>query len=142
MIHAQTGIDTVLLAQGITDAATATARWDTRGGDHATIRIAFAIEEGTDATDLTIVSLLESDDTIVTNFATITANITVGSLAATKEVRYEVDLKGRKRWLRLTVSSGTASDNNISFAAIGTLTRNAIEPASTTAMGDDIVRIV
>lgn len=141
MNHAQSGIDTVLFnPTGITDGATSTVNFDCRAADYASIRILFDPEETTHARDTTV-SLLESDDTVVTNFATITANQSV-DLTAAKEVRYEVDMRGRKRYLRLSITAGTGTGNNITFASVGTLTRNDLEPASTTAMGDDTVVIV
>jgi|TARA_Y100000310_G_C20655890_1_gene801945 hypothetical protein len=141
VIHAQEMVDTVLLApQGITDGATVTVNYDTRGAKYATIRLNFASEETTHATDSTV-SVLESDDTVVTNFATIVADQAT-DLVAAKELRYEIDLKGRKRYLRLSVSAGTTTGGNITVGSIGSLSRNDIAPVSTTAMGDDTVVIV
>ena len=140
-IPAQTGIDTVLFAPtGITDAATSTANFDCIGADHATVRINFAAEETTDAGTV-LVSLLGSDDTIVTNFATITADQSVANTSAT-ELRYEVDLIGQKRYLRLSVTAGAGTGSDLTFSSIGTLTRNDVSPANTTEMGDDTVVIV
>lgn len=142
MIHATTGKDTVLIAAKTqTSSATTTANLDCRGADWATIRISFGAELNTNAVNPTI-SLLESDDTVVTNFATVVADQSAFDLTAAKELRYEVDLKARKRYLRLSVSTGTATNDNITFAAIATLSRNASDPASTTDMGDDTVVIV
>lgn len=138
---AQRGVDTVVIAtQLITDGATVTGNWDTRGGAHATVRIPFSIEESTYAADTTV-SLLESDDTVASNFATITADQSV-DLTAAKEVRYEVDLRGRKRYLRLSVTAGSETGGEIMCGAIGTLTRYKSGPSSTTDMGDDTVVIV
>lgn len=142
MQHPLTGRDTVLFAPtGITDGAVSTANLDTRLGDWATIRISFAAEETTHATASTI-SLLESDDTVVTNFATIVADNSSLDLASAREERYEVDLRGRKRYLRLSITAGTTTGGNITFASIATLHRLGAGPASTTDMGDDGVTIV
>lgn len=130
----------------MTNTATQTANFDTldpgqgRAG-WATIRIGFSSELNTNAVGPTI-TLSESDDTVVTNFATISANRTNEDLAAAKELRYEIDLRGRKRYLRLSVTTATATNDNVTVCAIGTLTRlggTQGSPASTTEMGDDVV---
>lgn len=137
----QSGIDTVMIrSQQITDANTVTANLDTRGADYATIRLNLGTEEGTDATPI-VVSLLEDDTTVVTNFSTITADL-APSLVTGQEVRYEIDLKGRQRYLRLSVTSGTGTGSNLDFGAIATLYKSQEDPASTTAMGDDVVVIL
>ena len=143
MKEALRGIDTVLVAsQAITDGATVSASWDTIGADHATIRINLSIEETTHDTGGTI-SLLECDTTVVTDHATFNSSFERSSedCTAAKEVRYEVDLKARKRYLRLTFTAGTTSGGNMVVGAVGTLTRNAEDPESTTEMGDDVVVI-
>lgn len=144
MIQATRMKDTVLLspqAYGGGDSAV-TANLDRIGSDHATIRIMFAIEANTNANGPTI-SLLESDDTVVTNFATIIADRTSEDLEAAKEVRYEVDCRARKRYLRLSITAAThTTDDDITLCAIGTLSRNEADPANTTDMGDDVVVLV
>ena len=141
MIHSQNGKDTVLLApQAMTNSATVTANLDCKGADYATIRINFAAELNTNAVGPTI-SVLESDDTVVTNFATIVANRTAEDLTSAKEVRYEVDMRARKRYLRLSVSTATATNDDITVGSIATLTRNASDPASTSDMADVVVTV-
>lgn len=142
MINAQRGIDTVLLSpQAVTNGATATANWTVAGADYAEIRIMFKAELNTNAVGPTV-SLLASDDTVVTNFATITADQSAIDLTAAKELRYCVDLRGKKKLLRLAVTPATATNDTVTVCAVGTLTRNYGDPASTTAMGDDTVVIV
>jgi hypothetical protein len=149
MIDPQKGIDTVLLAPLAAAAATAerTASWDTVQVDgtakYAEIRMVFSAEATTDNVGPTI-SLLESDDTVVTNHATFDSNFerSAETLTAAKEVRYLVNLLGRKRYLRLVVTPGTVATNDqIQFCAIGTLSRTGVVPGSTTDMGDDTVVI-
>lgn len=140
MIHSQRGIDTLVLAPvSATDDQTVTCRFDTNGADYATLRILYTTQ-GTDASTASI-SLLSSEDTVVSNFATITADITP-TTTANKEIRYEVDMKSQKRWLRLVINNGTATGSDFTVGVLGTLTRNNADPASTTAMGDDDVTIV
>ena len=137
----QNGIDSVMLAsQQITDGATATANLDTRGSDAATIRVNLGTEETTHATAI-VCSLLSSDDTVVTNFATVVADQSP-DLTTGREVRYAIDMRGQKRYLRLDITAGTQTGSNLDLGAIATLTRNTEDPASTTAMGDDTVVII
>ena len=112
-----------------TSSTTVTANLDTRGSDWATIRINFAIEKNTNAVGPTI-SLLESDDTTVTNFATITADRTNEDLTAAREVRYEIDLRKRKRYLRLSITAPTATNDDITVGVIATMSRKEQTPSA------------
>lgn len=132
-IESQTGVDTVLISpQLITDAATVTANLDCRDGAYASIRVNCSAEEGTNATNATL-SVLESDDTVVTNFATVVANRSE-DLTSAHEVRYEVDMKTRRRYLRLSVTAGTGTGSDATFGAVGTVWRNVRGATSAAAM--------
>lgn len=144
MIHKLKMSDNLLLATSMTNSATTTANLDCMGAEWATILIPFAIELNTNGVGPTI-SLQESDDTVVTNFATIVANRTAEDLAVKKLVKYEVDLRARKRYLRLSVTTATATNDNVTFVAVGTLSRLAAAPASTSDMvasTNDVVVLV
>jgi hypothetical protein len=131
--------DSLLLApQAMTNSATVTANFDTLGADYATIRVAFATELNTNAVGPTL-SLLQSDDTVATNFATVVANRTAEDLTSAKEVTYGIDMRGKKRYLRLSVSTATATNDNVTVSAIGTLSRMSEGPAGTTDAGDVVV---
>ena len=146
MNQAQAGVDTVLLAPvGQTDGSTRTASLDTinsgltgRAG-HITIRVLCNAEETTHAANSTL-SLLHSDDTVVTNHVTMVADQSL-DLTAAKEVRYELDARKLKRYLRLTCTAGTTTGGNITVAAVATMSRCEEGPESTTEMGDDTVVI-
>jgi len=140
-IHDRIVTDSLLVApQSMTNTATVTANLDCAGAAYATIRIALASELNTNAVGPTI-SLLESDNTVVTNFATVTSNRTAEDLTAAKEITYGVDLRGRKRYLRLSVTTATATNDNVTFAAISTLSRKTEGPAGTTGAGDVVVYV-
>lgn len=132
-VEAQKGIDTVLFAsQTVTDGATITANIDTAGADWCSIRVNIGAEETGSAT-ATVLSLLESDDTVVTNFATITADLAPDAETA-HLVRYEVDCRGaRQRYLRLSWTSGTETGSNQLISALATLSRNPVAPATLAA---------
>jgi len=140
MIGPQTGKDAIAFApQALTHGATASAALDTIGADYASIRITLASEANTNATGPTI-SLLQSDDTVVTNHATITADRAAEDITAAKVLTYHVDLRGKKRYLRLTVTPPSGStNNNITAGALSTLSRQVEAPGATTDMADAAV---
>ena len=143
MIHSQAAVHSVLLNNdSMTNSATNTANFDTIGGDYATIAIMFGAEVNTNAIGPTI-SLLESDDTVVTNFATFDSNFerAAEDITSAKEVRYEVDCRGRLRYLRLSVTTETTTNDDVQVTALGLLTRMSEAPENTTEMGDDVVVI-
>ena len=144
-VEAQKGVDTqMFLPQLVTDGNTISARIDTVGASHCTIRVNLGVEQ-TGAATATVLSLLESDDTVVTNFATITADLAPDCETA-HIVRYEVACgAGRKRYLRLLwTASTTGNAGDINISSIATLHRNASAPATlasltTSSSGTDVV---
>jgi hypothetical protein len=104
-----TTVDSVLLAP-ITAATTErTANLDISDANYATIRVAISAEASTHSTNVAI-QLSESDDTVVTNFATFDAtfNRTVDNTAATVATSH-IDCEGRKKLIRLTVTPDTVA---------------------------------
>jgi hypothetical protein len=133
MLPFRTITHTQVAARAITNNATMSASIDTNGADYATITINLSSEANTNAVGPTI-SLLESDDTVVTNHATITADIT-GDAVAAKPIVYGIDLRGRKRYLRLTVSTATATNDNLTGASADIiLSRLKSGPSGTTGI--------
>jgi hypothetical protein len=111
-------------AQAAAATAALTANLDTAGADYATILVHVGIEKNTDAAPPTnFVSISESDDTVVTNFATWDATFISNpdNTAAAVSIN-NIDLKGRKRYLRLTVTPDTTTNGNVQISAIGILT--------------------
>ena len=137
MIEATRGIDTQLIDPvAMTAAETASGNLDCAGADWATIRVAFAAEINTNAVGPTLV--LNHGDT--TSSYTALSTRATEDITAAKEVRYEVDLLGKKRYLNLAITTATHTTNDLAtVSAIATLHRNDADPASTTAMGDDVV---
>lgn len=127
-----------------TDGTTTTANLDMKGYDYGTIVVNLGLEEGTDATNPTV-ALLESDDTVVSNFATVFANVSV-DLETARQVIYHVDMRGRKRYQRLSITAGTGTGNDIKIGAIAIQGKAELEPASTTDMAGggttDTVKII
>ena len=132
-IEAQKQIDTLMISESITAAETATAQVDCKDAAYATIRIAFNAEVNTGAVGPTI-SVLHSDTTDSTNFSTIVADRAAEDLTTSKIVRYDIDRRGLKRWLKLSITAATHTTNDIVQAsAILSLTRNKAEPSATNA---------
>ena len=131
--------DSLLLApQAMTNSATVTANLDTKGASYATIRVALSSELNTNAVGPTL-SLLQSDDTVVTNFATVVADQSAVDLTAKREVLYGIDLRGKKRYLRLSVSTATATNDNVTVSAVATLSGLENGPNGTTSVADTAV---
>ena len=138
---AQRGIDSYdIINQQVTDGATVTANIDCADSSWASVRVLLSTEETTHAT-ANVISLLHGETTDATNFTTATANL-AEDLETGRSVRYEVDLRGLGRYLRLSVTAGTETGSNINVAACTTQWKNVVGPASTTAMGADTVVIV
>lgn len=128
--------DSVLVApQAMTNSATVTANLDTIGAGYATIRVNLASEINTNAVGPTL-SLLESDTTVATSFATVVADQATVDITSAAVVHYGVDLRGRKRYLRLSVSTDTTTNDDVTVAASATLSRLADGPNGTTSVGD------
>ena len=135
MIQAQRGKHALLITP-VSGTADATANLDTIDADYATIDVALNAELTTDAVVPTL-SLLESDDTVVTNFATIVADVTGDDVTAARLHTYHVDMRGRKRYLRLAVTYGTVvTDDAFIVSANSSLTRQVEAPGATGDMSD------
>lgn len=137
--------DSILISPvAMTNSETATANLDVAGaGSWATIRVALSAEVNTNAIGPEI-SLLESDDTEVTNFATITADRTAEDITTAKTVVYHVDLRGRKRYLRLSVTTETTTNDDAVVSAIATVSDMTNGPSSAAEMisGDGAAVVV
>lgn len=108
-----------------------TASLDCIGADFVTVVVSPSNEANTNAVGMTI-GVLHSDDTVVTNHVTVTANRTE-DLTTNHNVVYHVPV--RKRYLRVTASPDTnATNDNLVVALTGILSHMETYPASTTDM--------
>lgn len=128
----------VLLAPASqTNSATRTQNLDCIGADYATIVINLASAINTNAIGPTL-QLSESDDTVVTNFATFNSNFNTSStsIAAARQIVYHVDTKTRKRYLRLSLTTATSTNDNVTCGVTAELTRLGITaPAASNLLG-------
>lgn len=120
MKHLQSATFSTMLSP-IAGATTArTAALDTQGADYATIVVQVGIELNTNSTNV-VLSVAEGDDTnTFTTFDSNMNSITVDNTAAAVAVRH-VDLKGRKRYLKLTVTPDTTTNGTVLTSATGIL---------------------
>jgi hypothetical protein len=135
MNHAKSHVDSILVGTGPLTASVS-ASFDRIGFNHATVRVLINKRASTDAGAMTL-SLLDCDTTVVTDHATVTANLTPTPGAAATEQRYELDLRARKRYLRLVITPGTHTSGDIQgTVAIITVSRQSELPtAQSTLVG-------
>ena len=137
---------TVLLVPAtVTHGATATANFDCLDAGSAEIMVTLGALAGA-GTAPSSIKIFESDDTVVTNFAEITALSTgAAAVAASQSVRFFVDRSNgnRKRYLRLEVTVPAGSTNsNIPVAAVGFLDKLDEAPSGTSEYGSNVVKEV
>jgi len=97
-----------------------TAALDCAGADYATIIVHLGIEKNTDSTNVVLMVDEGNDTNTFTTFDSNLNSITVDNVAAAIAVRH-IDLKGRKRYLRLTVTPDTTTNGDVLFDATGIL---------------------
>lgn len=133
----------VLQPQAMTNSATVTARIDTVGYRQVSLKILRNTNASASAGPM-LVNLLHSDDTVVTNFVTLAAQVSEAFNSSTPTVtRYEVDLKGKKRYLRLTVTSGTnGTHDNITISAAAELARPELTPSANSQLANGTVTVI
>jgi len=136
MLPSRCDTDTIVIAnQGMTNSATVTGSVDTNGADYATIRISLASEINTNAIGPTI-SVLQSDTTDSTNFATLVADEAAVDITAAASLHYGVDMRGKKRYLKVSITTETTTNDNCEVSALATLSRKSSGPSGTTGIAD------
>ena len=135
---AQLATDSLLLTPAAAATTARTANLDCQGANYATIRVALGAELNTNSTNVAV-QLLESDDTTASNFATFNAsyNRTVDNTTATVAT-FPVDLEGRKRYLRVSVTPDTTTNGPVTTAAVASVMKDVISE-SATMLGPDVV---
>lgn len=145
MIHALAETTTVMLTSATQSAgATRSATLDCVGSDYAKIVIPLGIEVNTNGVGPTIV-LSEGDTT--SSFATWSSSCTrtAESLETAHAVNYLVNLKGRKRYLKLAITSETTTNDHVTAAAIAILSRQGQSSPGTAALRgstNDVVVVI
>lgn len=139
MHYPQTAYPSVLLAPAAGATTVRTANLDCQGANFATIDVVLGAEANTNSTNVAI-QLSESDDTVVTNFATFDAsfNRTVDNTAAVIATNH-IDLRGRKRYIRLTVTPDTHTTNGVVTSSASAQLYKDVVSNDVTDQGDVVV---
>lgn len=113
----------VVLAHQASATTARTANLDCQGADYAVILTSVSAEVNTNSTNV-VFALLESDDTTASNFATFstTHNVTIDNTAAIVNAT-KVNLKGRKRYLRISCTPDTTTNGAVTISANGILAK-------------------
>lgn len=121
MKYAARGVDSVLISPVAIATTVRTANLDCAGANYATIRVHVGIELNTNSTNVAL-AVLESDDTNASNFATFDSSMsaTIDNTAGTLATRH-IDLDGRKRYLRVSLTPDTTTNGTVTISATGTL---------------------
>lgn len=139
MIHAQDVKDVIMAVPVAVSTNAVTSQVDTLGFDYLTVRTIFDTAAST--SNLTVAYKLGDGDTSTahTDIAVFTAGGASGPTIPTaantsggEVYRFMVDLKGRKRYIKLTTQEGTAARLGTTLA---TLSRADDAPDSVTEMG-------
>jgi hypothetical protein len=128
---------TILLAPITAATAARSVAMDTLGADYATILITLGAEANTNSTNVTL-QLAESDNS-TTGFVTFNSNFNrVADNTAAMVVVYHLDLKGRARYVRLSVTPDTSANGAVISSAISMLDLE-LSNVSSTSNGDLVV---
>ncbi len=128
-------INMLLVPASQTNTATRTANLDTLNCDYAEIIVPMASAINTNAVAPTL-KLLESNDTVASNFATWNSNF---SLTGTNlpfvtggDVVFKIDTRTRKRYIQVSLNTNTTTNDNVTAAVIGITSRlSAASPGVT-----------
>lgn len=135
----QKKVRTLLLAPATAATSARSAAFDTRGGKYASIEIILGAKANTNSTNVTL-QLAEGDTT--NSFVTFNSAYNVTQDATTNGAVgvYHVDLKGRQRYLRLTVTPDTHTTNGVIISsAVGILDPEFANPANSSNAGFVVV---
>ena len=127
----------IVIAQtSTTNAATATGNIDTQGYDFCTVDVIMATSDDT-TNNPTVFKIADCDTTVVSSFADITALVGDGTggwtipdavTSGNYGVKFNIDLKGKKRYLKLSISPLTTQV----ITAIANLAKADEAPVDTT----------
>ena len=110
MIGQQNESVVVLGGANYSSAGTSVFTFDTRGYRYAEIDVIFGVL-ATNGGVPSVCRITESDATVISNFTTITggsATLAAASLANSM-VKFQIDLRNRKRYLNLDLTNGTTT---------------------------------
>jgi len=127
----------------VTNAGTASGNIDTLGYDFVEIDV-IATSSNAATNNPSVLKLSESDDTVVTNFANVSGAVgdtdftipnAYTNTASDFKVKFSVDCRPRKRYLKVSISPVTTQ----SFTAIANLHKGDEGPDSATDAGVNVL---
>lgn len=138
MQYQQNGVDSVLLAPVAAATTARTAALDCQDANFAVVRVVLGAEANTNSTNVAI-QLSEADVDAATNYATFDANFnrTVDNTSGVVATNH-IDLRGRKRYIKLTVTPDTTTNGAVISSAVATLYKN-VQSGTASDFGDDVV---
>lgn len=133
MKQSQFAVRSVLLAPLAAATAARSANLDTQGAKYATIEVVLGAQLNTNAV-APLIQISESDTTVATTFATFNSSFVTSQANAAATVGvYHIDLKGRKRYLRLTLTPDTTTNGAVISSAVGILDKELRQANSNNA---------
>lgn len=123
MKNLQSAVRSSVLAPIAAATTARTAAIDTVGSDYASIVLHIGAELNTNSTNVAL-NLRESDTNEATAFATFNSSfsVTADNTAATVQV-FNVDLKGRKRYLQVVVTPDTTTNGPVISSCVAELVK-------------------
>ena len=120
------GVSSVVLTPAAAATTVRTANIDCQDADYALVFVNLGVELNTASTNVAI-TLSESDETASNSFSTFNAsfNRTVDNTAAVVAT-YQIDLRGLKRYLRLTVTPDATTNGPVVTAANALLYKTVV----------------
>lgn len=124
MKELQSAVRAVVLAPSASATTARTGAIDTQGADYATIVVACSAEVNTNSTNVSL-NLKESDTNAATAYVTFNADFatTLDNTAAAVAV-FNVDLKGRKRYLQISVTPDTTTNGAVLTSCVSELVKD------------------
>lgn len=136
-MHAPAKHDVLVSPASFTAGATASGYIDTRGYDYLEVNATMATANVV-SNSPTVLKLMESDDTVASNFANISGAVggtdfTIGNhlTADSNQHIFGVDLRGRKRYIRCDISPATTQISCVT----GRLSRGEEQPITAAKAG-------
>jgi len=125
-----------------TSTSTATANLDCKGHKYVSITVAIGTAKNTNGIPPKTIKLGESDDTVASNFADISGATANAALAASQSVVFHVDLRKRKRYIQLTFTPETTTNDDQLVTAFAIFDDSNTLPSGTGGFGNDIVKMI
>lgn len=137
MKNSQASVRSVLLGPVAAATTARTAALDTQGAKYATIEVILGAQLNTNATAPAIV-IAEADTNAASAYATFNSSFSTSQANAAATVgAYNIDLRGRKRYIRLTITPDTTTNGAVISSAVAILDKEV--RAANSANADTVV---